>query len=166
MLCEHFRASLICCRIPENCAFTIQHSDVEKAQVEGSSMKGCINMLNSGLLVVIPSADAYDMISKKMEDTEAMQKYDFPDQGILSDVFMNRWVVLPYIYNALKTLRWEGIHTAIWRDDKVKNVHYIWSPKPWNQKPDDPKDETDKWWHKVHNGRKEEEKSRGIVDSF
>jgi hypothetical protein len=40
-------------------------------------------------------------------------------------------VALPYVYNAFKTLRWKGVHDAIWRDDEVKNVHYIMSPKPW-----------------------------------
>lgn len=30
---------------------------------------------------------------------------------------------MPYVYNALKTLR--IIHPAIWRDEDVRNVHYM-----------------------------------------
>lgn len=153
-------------RIPENCAFTGQHDDPDKAQAEGASMNGRINMLNSGLLDVIPSEAIYNIITEKMDDAEAMKKYDFPDQAILSEIFEDRWVVLPYIYNALKTLRWEGVHRELWRDDRVKNVHYIWSPKPWNQRASDPKDETDFWWHRTNEERKEVEKATGIEDRF
>ena len=129
-------------------------------------MKGRINMLNSGLLDVIPSEAIYNTIAAKMEDTEAMKSYDFPDQAILSDIFRDRWVVLPYVYNALKTLRWNGVHREIWKDDCVKNVHYIWSPKPWNQKSGDQKDETDQWWHKINAERKQIESGRGVKDHF
>lgn len=149
-----------------NCAFTSQHSDPHLAQEEGAQMKGKINMLNSGLLVAVPSQAVYDAILSKMEDHEALQKYDFPDQALLSDVFENRWAVLPYVYNALKTLRWPDVHSEIWRDDRVKNVHYILSPKPWNQKPDDKKDETELWWHATQKERKQKEKDVGIVDQF
>lgn len=123
-------------------------------------------MLNSGLLVAVPSQAVYDTISAKMLDTEALQRYDFPDQALLSDVFENRWVVLPYIYNALKTLRWKGVHDVIWRDDRAKNIHYIFSPKPWKQKPDDQKDTTDSWWHAAQQERKQQEKTNGINDEF
>ena len=123
-------------------------------------------MLNSGLLVAVPSQAVYDTISAKMLDTEALQRYDFPDQALLSDVFENRWVVLPYIYNALKTLRWKGVHDVIWRDGRAKNIHYIFSPKPWKQKPDDQIDTTDSWWHAAQQERKQQEKTNGINDEF
>jgi lipopolysaccharide biosynthesis glycosyltransferase len=89
-------------------------------------------MLNSGLLVINPSTAVFNKIQKVMNSAQ-VDKYDFPDQGLLSDVFAGRWVVLPYVYNALKPLRWEGVHSAIWQDDQVKVVHYIFATKPWHQ---------------------------------
>jgi lipopolysaccharide biosynthesis glycosyltransferase len=84
-------------------------------------------------------------------------------------MFHGRWVALPYIYNALKSLRWEGVHDAIWRDNKVKNVHYILSPKPWDevreglQKSQDP---SHVWWIKMNEERIKDEELRGKKDEF
>ena len=129
-------------------------------------MTNCIKMLNSGLLVTVPSAAVYNLITKQMEDSEAMQKYDFPDQGLLSDVFMDRWVPLPYVYNALKTLRWKDIHTTIWRDDRVKNVHYIFGPKPWDTKLGEVDELPFAWWHEMNQKRKVVEQASDITDSL
>ena len=153
-------------RVPENCAYTRQHTDPERAQVEASPSSAGIGMLNSGALVIVPSNAAYDMIAERMTDSQAMETYEFPDQGLLSDVFRNRWVALPYVYNALKILRWKEAHAAIWRDDRVKNVHYIWSPKPWQLKDGDEADETYKWWYAVDDDRREKEKALEIHDGF
>lgn len=71
-----------------------------------------------------PSQGVYDKIVEQLASPATLQ-YAFPDQDLLGDVFKGRWVALPYIYNALKTLRWEGVHDTIWRDKHVKNVHYI-----------------------------------------
>ena len=73
---------------------------------------------------------------------------------------------MPYIYNALKTLRWKGVHDAIWRDDEVKNVHYILSPKPWDEKEAEQKEESHKWWWRDNRERLDEEKSRGVDDGY
>lgn len=92
------------------------------------------------------------------------------------------------MYNALKTLRWEGVHKEIWRDDKVKNVHYILAPKPWDEVDArtgewkgldgsngekgmkggrDGRDlESTRWWVEINRERKEDEKRRGIEDEF
>jgi len=75
-------------------------------------------------------------------------------------------VPIPYIYNALKTMRWEGVHDAIWRDDKVKNIHYILSPKPWDETMETAADESHKWWIKVNDERVVEDKAKGIQDGF
>lgn len=123
-----------CNRIPANCAFTTQHSHPAKAQTEGPPPSAGVAMLNSGLLVINPSAGVFSKIQKAMNTPSLVDKYDFPDQGLLSDVFAGRWVALPYVYNALKTLRWEGVHSAIWRDDQVKVVHYIFATKPWHER--------------------------------
>ena len=155
--------------IPENCAFTAQHNTPDKAQVEGISSDYGITMPNGGLQVVIPSGHTYDQILSALED-EKTGSYDFSDQSLLGDVFRGRWVPLPYIYNALKTLRWKGVHDAFWRDGCVKNVHYILSPKPWDEtdenkkKPD--RDESHQWWWDVHLRRLDEERAIGIDDGF
>jgi hypothetical protein len=155
--------------IPENCAFTSQHGEPEKAQVEGAPSSAGLAMPNGGLQVVVPSAEAYGMISKALS-SEATTAYEFSDQSLLGDVFNGRWVGIPYIYNALKTLRWKGVHDPIWRDDKVKNVHYILSPKPWDENDDDKKkegrDESHQWWWDINEKRLAEEQKKGIKDGF
>lgn len=95
---------------------------------------------------------------------------EFPDQDLLADVFAGQWVVLPYVYNALKTLRWKGVHDTFWRDDEVRNVHYILSPKPWDEVDEmgvwTGKDETHGWWVDVNRERKKADKIRGLTDGF
>lgn len=155
--------------IPENCAFTWQHDNPDRAQVEGMPADFGITMPNGGLQVVTPSGEVYEKILAALEDDKTTG-YDFSDQSLLGDVFHGRWVPLPYIYNALKTLRWKGVHDPIWRDDRVKNIHYILSPKPWDetdadkQKPD--RDGSNQWWWDVHSRRLREEQSNGIEDGF
>ncbi|KAL6857648.1 hypothetical protein ACO1O0_005089 [Amphichorda felina] len=151
---------------PANCAFTAQHADPGAAQSSAPD-PGPLACLNSGLLALVPSAELYAQILARMEhgDTATMA---FPDQDLLADLFRGRWVALPYVYNALKTLRWEGVHDAIWRDDEVKNVHYILSPKPWNEVDEKGRwtgsDESHRWWWDMNEDRKAQEKAQGIDD--
>jgi hypothetical protein len=42
--------------------------------------------------------------------------------------FKGRWTPVPYIYNALKTLR--IIHPDLWRDEDVRNIHYMSVRRP------------------------------------
>jgi lipopolysaccharide biosynthesis glycosyltransferase len=49
--------------------------------------------------------------------------YRFPDQDALAAIFRGKWLPLPYVYNALKTLR--VAHKPLWNDDAVKNIHYM-----------------------------------------
>ena len=155
--------------IPENCAFTTQHSKAEEAQTSGASSSAGLAMPNGGLQVVDPSIATYNLISERLQDPSAMA-YDFADQSLLGDLFHGRWVALPYTYNALKTLRWKGVHDAIWRDDKVKNVHYILSPKPWDeneeQKKAEGREEAHQWWWDINEKRLKDEKKNGIDDGF
>ena len=153
-----------CIRVPENCAFTKQHADPDTAQTEGAPCSTGVGMLNSGMLVVVPSADTYNMILSHLATDAAVAHYSFPDQELLSQVFRERWVPLPYVYNALKTLRTTGIHDAIWRDDRVKVVHYILTPKPWAEDVAGPVGhETHNWWRTWNAERLLDEKARGIV---
>jgi hypothetical protein len=123
---EHYPANWI----PGNCAFTTQHGNPDAAQREGAPARAGLGMPNGGLQVVNPSKHSYEVILKTLRNETATSSYDFADQSLLADAFKGRWVTLPYIYNALKTLRWKGVHDAIWRDEEVKNVHCILSPKP------------------------------------
>jgi alpha-N-acetylglucosamine transferase len=160
----HYPASWI----PENCAFTTQHADPDRAQTAGAPPKPWPRgALNSGLLVVNPSPAYYAQITHYLQ-TRSLDHLAFPDQDLLSDLYSGRWVAIPYVYNALKTLRWKGVHDAIWRDDSVKNVHYILAPKPWDELDAagvwTGTDEMHRWWADVNDERKVAERANGVPD--
>lgn len=126
--------------------------------------------MNGGLQVVNPSKEIYNLILAHME-SDAVIDMDFADQSLLSELFKNRWVALPYIYNALKTLRWEGVHAEIWKDESVKNVHYILAPKPWDEVDGEGNntstDPTHAWWVMANQERVALERANGVpVDGF
>ena len=150
--------------IPENCAFTSQHGTPDEAQHTGPEPTAGIGSPNGGLVVVNPSQGVYDKILQTLKDGKMTGGYEFADQSLLGDRFYGRWVGLPYTYNALKTLRWKGVHDTIWRDDEVKNVHYILSPKPWDEKLEEMKDESHKWWYNLNQERLANEEADGITD--
>ena len=114
-----------------------------------------------------PSKAVYDLILTTLDRPQTAD-YAFADQSLLSDLFRGRWVALPYIYNALKTLRWKGVHDCIWRDDQVKNVHYILAPKPWNAKEvhNDADRVTHGWFWDMNDERLKSEKEAGIEDGY
>ncbi|KAJ5520571.1 Glycosyl transferase family 8 [Penicillium fimorum] len=156
--------------VPSNCAYTAQHSTPDEAQTVAPPPGSGVGMLNSGVLVVRPSARVYDEITAALRETERIEQYDFPDQELLSDVFAGRWVPLPYVYNALKTLRIEGVHDCIWMDSEVRAVHYIFATKPWHEKVEDGNlsglDETGVWWWRANWERMGVEKGVGVLDEF
>ncbi|KAJ5594498.1 uncharacterized protein N7459_000706 [Penicillium hispanicum] len=154
--------------VPANCAFSVQHDTPDMAQIAGAPCTAGLGIPNGGLQVVNPSKGIYDKIVDQLAGS-APSNYDFADQSLLGDLFAGRWVAIPYIYNALKTLRWEGVHDAIWRDDKVKNVHYILSPKPWdeyNAGVKQSKDASHAWWFQLNDERITEEGKKGLKDEF
>ncbi|KKF94889.1 putative protein R707 [Ceratocystis platani] len=125
--------------------------------------------LNGGLLVLVPSAALWERILNYMHANASGM--GFADQSVLSELFAGRWVPLPYIYNALRTMRWEGVHEVIWRDDKVKNLHYILDPKPWAAQTGEvgmrlEKDPTYQWWVDLDQQRKTWDKNNGITDGL
>lgn len=156
--------------VPANCAFTSQHGNPDAAQEEGADPATVpLAILNGGLQVVRPCKELFVQIVEHMEDNAASM--DFADQSLLSDLFRGRWVALPYTYNALKTLRWEGVHDAIWRGDRVKNVHYILTPKPWedldqNGDANPGAEETTGWWAAINKERRAQELAKGVNDGF
>ncbi|RMJ15087.1 hypothetical protein CDV36_005218 [Fusarium kuroshium] len=151
--------------VPENCAFSSQHHDADSAQHSGASASSGLGKLNSGLLVVNPSETLYRDIVSRIDSHGT--EYQFPDQDLLADLYRERWVPLPYVYNALKTMRESHVHGEIWRDDKVKNVHYILSPKPWNELDSEGnwrgEKEIHKWWVDANDERIAAERKVGIV---
>ena len=152
--------------IPSNCGLTALHSTPDLAQTSGGAI-GPLGVLNSGLLVLRPSATNYALIHKHMHAHG--HKYIFPDQDVIANTFPGRWVPLPYVYNALKPMRFKGVHDTIWRDETVKNVHYILAPKPWDRDENDEKNvqnEMDWWWIDANKKRKTLDKHRGIDDGF
>ncbi|EMD94301.1 glycosyltransferase family 8 protein [Bipolaris maydis ATCC 48331] len=153
--------------VPENCAYTHQHGKPDEAQTTGSPCTTGLQYMNGGLQVVNPSKAVYDLILKTLDKPQTAD-YAFADQSLLSDLFRGRWVGLPYVYNALKTLRWKGVHDSIWRDEEVKNVHYILAPKPWNGK--EVHNEADLvthgWFWDMNEERKKAEKEAGIDDDY
>ncbi|KAL4866637.1 hypothetical protein BDV12DRAFT_131544 [Aspergillus spectabilis] len=155
--------------IPQNCAFTTQHTTPTLAQTTGAPVTSGVGMLNSGLLVVNPSLASFARIQSLLDTPEKVNSYTFPDQELLSEAFKDRWVPLPYVYNALKTMRAEGVHSAIWRDQEVKNVHYIFAVKPWQEQP--PRegpgmDVLNGWWWEANWERQALERERGIEDGY
>ncbi|KAF4975508.1 hypothetical protein FZEAL_7694 [Fusarium zealandicum] len=153
--------------VRENCAFTSQHSTPDAAQtVAADPSVGPLGFMNGGLQVVNPSKALYEQILAHME-ADAVNM-DFADQSLLSDLYRERWVALPYTYNALKTMRREGVHDAIWRDENVKNVHYILSPKPWDEIDEagdwTGSDGSHRWWVDMNQARKASEREKGIPD--
>ncbi|GJC98717.1 glycosyl transferase family 8 [Colletotrichum higginsianum IMI 349063] len=156
---------------PANCAFTTQHADPDAAQRTSPDpvTQSPLGFMNGGLQVVNPSKKLFEQIVRHME-LGAMDM-DFADQSLLSDLYRGRWVALPYVYNALKTMRWDGVHADIWRDAEVKNVHYILAPKPWDEIDADTgewtgTEESHRWWVDFNRERKAGEKARGVDDRF
>ena len=153
--------------VPEHCAFTFQHDDPDGAQTEGADPAvGPLGFMNGGLMVINPSAEVFAQILAHMEENASAM--DFADQSLLSSLFRDRWVALPYVYNALKTLRWEHVHSPIWQDNSVKNVHYILTPKPWETTDAEgnstSEEETHVWWADINRERKKVEKDQGLLD--
>lgn len=153
--------------VPENCAFTSQHADPDAAQDHGADPAvSNLGYMNGGLQVVNPSAEVFRQIVDYMDGNAG--DLDFADQSLLSELYRGRWVALPYVYNALKTLRWDGVHSPIWRDDRVKNIHYILTPNPWDELDAEgnstSKDETHRWWADVNKERRAGERSSGVKD--
>ncbi|KAJ5404051.1 hypothetical protein N7509_003922 [Penicillium cosmopolitanum] len=152
--------------VPVNCAYSTQHNTPDIAQTAGPPATVGLGIPNGGLQVVNPSQAIYDKILEQLASSTTLQ-YDFADQSLLGDIFYGRWVALPYVYNALKTLRWKGIHDTIWRDKSVKNVHYILSPKPWDELADGQgHDPSHVWWISLNAERLAEEQQRGLTDGF
>ncbi|KAF8679662.1 Glycosyl transferase family 8 [Rhizoctonia solani] len=102
-------------------------------------------LIDSDMLVRKNMDDLFDV---PLEEgwIAAAHAYGFPDQDFLSSHFKNRVKFLGYEYNALKPMR--KCHSAIWRDENIRNVHYIFKDKPWVLPEDTEK--LDEQFHVIH----------------
>ena len=119
-------------RIPENCAFSLQRHPVNHSEPLSitSDSPRTHHLLNSGLVVLEPSQKQAESIHTFLDtERERVATYRFPDQDLLADVYHGRFSPLPWFYNALKKL--PKCHAQLWRDEEVRNVHYILD-KPWD----------------------------------
>lgn len=142
MRATHRRAGkilIVACRTRENCAYTpTHHPDALTAPLPASDNPRPHLLLNSGLVVLTPSGATMDRITALLSSDDPVEQdlvasWMFPDQDLLAEVFKGKWEALPWCYNALKTMRyWHG---NFWRDDEVRNVHYI-CDKPWKRRPE------------------------------
>lgn len=145
--------------VPENCAYTAQHASPETAHLLDHAVSPNFGtaILNGGLQVIDPNRKHFNDILAIMSNASLTETFAFADQSLLSYYFKDHWISLPYIYNALKTLR--TAHEPIWRDDKAKIIHYILGDKPWN---DVLKEKSDfvpnTWWWQHNNERLHAEK--------
>ncbi|KAL2016008.1 hypothetical protein VTK56DRAFT_4454 [Thermocarpiscus australiensis] len=171
---------------PSACAFTAQQhsSNPDAAQSSGGDpllLSPSHAMLNGGLVVLRPSESLFAQItaflSSLSSSSSILQEHlPFADQSLLSTLFRGRWVALPYVYNALRTMRWRGVHDALWRDERVKCVHYILTPKPWEEGEggeaeakevvdnNGRDDVTRRWWVEVDRERRRWERSAGVEE--
>ncbi|GAA6042530.1 hypothetical protein JCM8097_004651 [Rhodosporidiobolus ruineniae] len=129
--------------VPENCGHTQARFTTPLSASAFS--KPTHTRLNSGLVVLRPSHSTFTAMLDFLHHDPRVATYSFPDQDLLADFFDGRFEPISYRYNALKTLRY--CHKEMWRDEDVKNVHFILK-KPWYwQLPDGDQDyETHKWW--------------------
>ncbi|GAA5937422.1 glycosyltransferase family 8 protein [Sporobolomyces koalae] len=134
--------------IPVNCGHTQAVYTTPLAATKFT--KSTHSRLNSGLVVLQPSAETFSSILNFLYTDPRVADYGFPDQDLLADFFESKFLPLSYRYNALKTLRY--CHAEMWRDEDVKNVHYIMK-KPWaGQLPEGHPDyDTHLWWWDAFN---------------
>ncbi|KAH9969000.1 nucleotide-diphospho-sugar transferase, partial [Russula dissimulans] len=143
--------------IPANCAYTpLVHPSghTQPTSILPSSPRPH-TLLNSGLVVLTPSTTLARAVVDFLHASPLVPKFTFFDQDLLATFFQGKWKPLPWVYNALKTLRM--IHKNIWRDEEVRCLHYILPDKPWKTRVRegdvvDDMMETDKWWWKCFDG--------------
>lgn len=135
--------------VPENCAYTplaTKDDSIPLAASVTPESKRTYGLLNSGVVLLQPSIRLASQLYEFLYTSPLVSTFLFPgkwrslllcldststDQDLLAHFFRGRWKPLPYVYNALKTLR--IIHSPLWRDEHIKCIHYILHDKPWMQ---------------------------------
>lgn len=120
--------------VPANCAYTpLVHPTAitNPTEITPSSPRP-YNLLNSGLVVLNPSKELSASVNDYLHTSPLVPTFSFPDQDLLAAFFHGKWRPLPWVYNALKTLR--IIHQPLWRDEEIRCLHYILHDKPWHER--------------------------------
>ncbi|WWC61245.1 uncharacterized protein I303_103826 [Kwoniella dejecticola CBS 10117] len=121
----------------DNCGFTPSHGSQAISHPGPAQPNGTHSFLNSGLVVLTPSTALLQRIHRLVEspsgeDQARIKEWAFPDQDLFADLFRGKWISIPWIYNAIKTMRyWHG---NFYNDEEVRNLHYI-CKKPWTYRP-------------------------------
>ncbi|KAG0681203.1 hypothetical protein C6P40_003227 [Pichia californica] len=134
--------------LPSNCAFTNYDSNIINNEILGPSCKSGLSKCNSGLLIVEPSIESFNIILDTLNNDLKTQSYLFPDQDLLADVFHQDWLPISHNYNCLKT--YKQFHPQLWDISKIKIIHYILAPKPWDVNSSNYIDESETfhlWWN-------------------
>ena len=108
--------------IPENCYYT------HVKQASQPAVAGGQDYFNAGLLVLQPDRRDFAAFLRRLALPDA-PPLPFADQDLLNEHFRARWKILPYTFNALKTLRY--CHPSLWNIADVRNLHFILD-KPWD----------------------------------
>lgn len=81
-------------------------------------------------MVLIPSSNTHAKIVDALHNDPNVATYPFVDQDFIGNYFEGRIKFLGYEYNAVKPMR--ECHKGLWRDEGVRNVHYVLKDKPWS----------------------------------
>ncbi|KAF2841478.1 glycosyltransferase family 8 protein, partial [Patellaria atrata CBS 101060] len=156
---------------PENCPYTpLSHpAALTTATPVTEEARETYHLLNGGQFVFQPSPLLWTRILDSFNTSVNLAAYKFPDQDFLAAFFRNRFLPLPWRFNALKTMRYW--HPNIWRDECVVCVHYI-VDKPWAARVASDgragyvgKDgETHKWWWEAFGAWKQEREGQKVRD--
>ena len=153
-----------CYRIPENCHYTYVVRNGNK--LEEPSQPSENGYFNSGLLVLTPSEKQFNYLKTTLENLSSLQKYPFPDQDFLNEMYVGKWIRISYAYNALKTLR--SAHSQMWDDQEIRGLHYVlkkpWADMNWPKLPEeerkkDPFYEVITWWFQAYEDMLENERN-------
>ncbi|KAI9844352.1 MAG: hypothetical protein M1837_005656 [Sclerophora amabilis] len=117
----------------ENCAWSSQEHPAALAQgpLITPESPPTYHLMNSGVFIFHPSASMWERIQTFLNTTPLLSTFTFPDQHFLDEFFRNKWVSIPWQWNATKTRRYW--HENIWRDEEVRALHYI-VDKPWENR--------------------------------
>jgi inositol 3-alpha-galactosyltransferase len=123
--------------IDDGCAFDgLTHPEALKhpnpvpttEQIKQGQGKKTYTLFNSGLFVFTPYQELWDSMITYFNTTPLLTTFLFADNDFFAEYFRDKWMSVGYQYNATKTVR--AWHPQMWRDDEVRNLHYV-ADKPW-----------------------------------
>ncbi|KAK9374290.1 nucleotide-diphospho-sugar transferase [Lipomyces chichibuensis] len=91
---------------------------------------GWPDVFNSGVIVLTPSHSDFLGLYALADSGES---FDGGDQGLLNAYFGSTWTRLPFLYNVTPTTGYQYAPAFHKFSRDVKVVHFIGTPKPWQQ---------------------------------